>query len=173
VGQGLPSGRGGVLVQAEAFGGIMTRHGIVLPLPNVVPPPECRGGPAYCEVCNAEMIELESQAIRLAANEERRYGYEGTLFEALWKSRSYRRAHFRNQARRLILIRHADEGEWRLSRSLVKGGHPQHADNAVSRALGLSLKQYRRRQHAGAAALAGISAREWYRRRRAARRKTA
>ncbi len=47
----------------------MTRHGIVVPLPNVVPPPDCKGGPAFCAVCNAEMIEVETRAILMAVAE--------------------------------------------------------------------------------------------------------
>lgn len=141
----------------------MTRHGIVLPLPDLSPPPECDGGPAYCATCNAEMIEVERQAIRLAANEERRYGYCDAEFEALWKGRHYRREHFRKLARRLIMIRGEDEGKWRLG-SRVKGGHPMHPDSAKAAALGITLRMYRHRQQREAAAAEGISAREWIRR---------
>ncbi len=80
----------------------MTRHGIVIPLPGLIPPPECKGGPAFCAICNAEMIDVETIAMRLAARDERRYSITGIHFDALWQTRGYRRNAYRQKAIDLI-----------------------------------------------------------------------
>lgn len=150
----------------------MTRHGIVIPIPDLTPPLDCRGGPAFCAVCNAEMIEIEELALGLSAGHERRMAHQcgesrfvsADDLNAIWLRRTYQRAQFRTDAIRMIKLRANDEGDWRKPRGR-KGGRHLHADNMVAAVLGLTLKQYRRRQHREKAAAEGISAREWYRRR--------
>lgn len=81
----------------------MTRHGIVVS--GVGTLQQC-GGPAFCAICNAEMIALEFNALRIAQRYEERMGREFDDPEMLtkrWQSPIYSKQ-FRKQARNLVML---------------------------------------------------------------------
>lgn len=83
----------------------VTRHGIVVPLPGVTPV-GC-GGPAFCSVCNAEMIDVEERAISIAeAARKRSKNVVDKDVETLWKEKYFPRDYYRKAALRFIRFDH-------------------------------------------------------------------
>lgn len=129
------------------------RHGVVIPGVGTPPDPPC-GGPAWCEMCNAEMIELEGVAVRYAYQNlvcrgdpdiKERFNYRWARADGIEK-------YPRRMARQRIKV------------SLLTDRAPRKPKASpakdAAKALGLTQKEYLRKIMAEF----GMTAREYHRR---------
>lgn len=82
------------------------RHGHILP-ESGTPRRRC-GGPTDCAICNAEMVELEGVAIRLAVRNFYRWPDRGAALDERWMSRGFPRKLWRDRAAAWIRQRNGE-----------------------------------------------------------------
>lgn len=102
----------------------MLRHNIVVPGVGE-PPAEPCGGPAWCAICNAEMIELEQIAFGIAVSYERRIeqasavalaGDVSFIVARRWAARLPYATGFRRSARQLVRLKNTEARRPRAQR---------------------------------------------------------